>query len=339
MPNDAKGRGEEKERLLFIDSGYRRKTRSVDFLLSLLGERYDVDVFYIEEASAGEIAEKGRGNYRAVVFLQINPAYFIDRFKGQNIVFVPMYDTFTLTRRRHLLFLKKVKWLCFTEKYRPFLRGVDALYVKYYPEPHPIKKAPEPNTFFFWQRRAEIDWPLVKKLLGHAKVEAVNLHASCDPGVSFTEPSEADRARYNIDVTTWFDSKVEYEDRLGRYAYFFAPRGKEGIGLSFLDAMAMGLVVIAPNEATMNEYITDGVNGYLYDIDDPRPIDFSEYDRIRERSIRDATEGYAAWRADEKRIFDFIESPHRKTHYPINKGTFVDLTRRLAAFRGARPAR
>jgi glycosyltransferase involved in cell wall biosynthesis len=50
---------------------------------------------------------------------------------------------------------------------------------------------------------------------------------------------------------------------------FVAPRRFEGIGLSFLEAMARGQVVIAENNATMNEYIVHDVNGLLYEPDRP----------------------------------------------------------------------
>jgi glycosyltransferase involved in cell wall biosynthesis len=100
--------------------------------------------------------------------------------------------------------------------------------------------------------------------------------------------------------------------------------GREGIGLSFLDAMAQGMVVIAANDATMNEYISHGVNGYLFDIDVPKPIDFGDYGKVRDRSISDFAEGREEWLRSEPAIVDFIRKKPRRISYPINKGQLVD---------------
>jgi glycosyltransferase involved in cell wall biosynthesis len=294
------------DKLLYVGCRYQEKTRSTD---------------YIEGAPQDETARKGRGRYSAVVFFQVNPAYYLNFFRGQNIVFIPMYDAFPVSKRRHLLFLRRIKWLCFTEKYRPFLGGVDCLSVKYFPEPRPVPPVAREGSFFLWQRRSEVDWRVAKKLVGDARVESFNLHAACDPGVEFSEPGEEDRGRYNVTVSQWFDSKAELESLMSRYRYFFAPRGREGIGLSFLDAMALGLVVIAPDDATMNEYIDHGVNGYLYDIRDPRPIEFSDYQAVREASIRRIAEGRRKWLDSEPAIVGFIKKKHRRIAYPIDKSS------------------
>ena len=35
--------------------------------------------------------------------------------------------------------------------------------------------------------------------------------------------------------------------------------------MAFLEAMSLGLIIIAPNNPTYNEYIISGHNGFLYD--------------------------------------------------------------------------
>ena len=59
----------------------------------------------------------------------------------------------------------------------------------------------------------------------------------------------------------------EYADLLGSCGLFAAPRRKEGIGLSFLDAMARGAFVLGYDSPTMNEYIRHAETGWLFNED------------------------------------------------------------------------
>ena len=62
----------------------------------------------------------------------------------------------------------------------------------------------------------------------------------------------------NLDM---YSNSEEYMDHLSRCNIFIAPRLYEGIGLTFLEAMANGMVVLSPNSPTMNEYIQNNING------------------------------------------------------------------------------
>lgn len=66
-----------------------------------------------------------------------------------------------------------------------------------------------------------------------------------------------------------------FGNAINEKAIFIAPRDYEGIGLSFLEAMAMGKAVVGVNNPTMNEYIADGKIKYFFDLDNIKEIDFS----------------------------------------------------------------
>lgn len=144
--------------------------------------------------------------------------------------------------------------------------GLESLNVQYWPQPGPVMAfADEPLRLFFWMRRGMPGWPTLKALLGDTRPEAIVLRTVADPGETLALPSEAERAEYRIEqVPDWLE-KADYLRLLGRCNAFMAPRLLEGIGLSFLDAMALGQAVIAPDQATMNEYVRHGINGYLSD--------------------------------------------------------------------------
>jgi len=98
---------------------------------------------------------------------------------------------------------------------------------------------------------------------------------------------------------------VDYIEDLGIYV---APREFEGIGMSFLEAMSMGKAVIAVDKPTMNEYIENNKNGYLYDLDNIKNIDFSNIEEIQKNAHSFIKKGYNIWMKRRFKIIDFIEN-------------------------------
>ena len=70
----------------------------------------------------------------------------------------------------------------------------------------------------------------------------------------------------------------EYRALLSEPGVYIAPRFTEGIGMSFLEALAAGKFVVAHKDATMDEAIDDGVTGRLVDMRNPMPIQLSAAD-------------------------------------------------------------
>jgi len=73
----------------------------------------------------------------------------------------------------------------------------------------------------------------------------------------------------------------------------------------------MGHIIIGYDDATMNEYIKDNFNGYLFS-EDGKSIDFADANQIRKNSIISAEKGYKRWVEDKKNIIDFISSEYKK---------------------------
>lgn len=84
--------------------------------------------------------------------------------------------------------------------------------------------------------------------------------------------------------------------------------------MSFLEAMAMGLCVVAPNAPTMNEYIRDGVNGLLYDPGNPQPIDFSRARELGEVARTSCEEGRREWLRATPKVKSFMEERFARYH-------------------------
>jgi glycosyltransferase involved in cell wall biosynthesis len=99
--------------------------------------------------------------------------------------------------------------------------------------------------------------------------------------------------------------KEKYLELLKKSNIYIAPRTIEGIGISFLEAMALGMVVVAYNNGTMNEYIKHNYNGYLFDSKNYH-IDFDNIDVVLKNSRTIAQNGWIKWEKDKDIICDFI---------------------------------
>ncbi len=119
-----------------------------------------------------------------------------------------------------------------------------------------------------------------------------------DPSLYAAVDPEAEAAERDITVSTWFTDAADYKKAMAATDIYVAPRDFEGIGMSFLEAMAMGKCVIAPDNPTMNEYIVHGVNGLLYDVDNPRPLDLSRAAEIGASARQSVVNGYRDWTLD-----------------------------------------
>jgi glycosyltransferase involved in cell wall biosynthesis len=107
--------------------------------------------------------------------------------------------------------------------------------------------------------------------------------------------------------------------------------------MSFLEAMAMGLCVVAPNAPTMNEYIQNGVNGLLYDPENPKPLDFSRAHELGKAARLSVQKGHDAWTASKKEIVSFLSEPapgYVAKFHPliIAKGRGISFARKIYRF-------
>ena len=75
--------------------------------------------------------------------------------------------------------------------------------------------------------------------------------------------------------------------------------------------MAMGMVVVAYNNGTMNEYITHNYNGYLFDSKNYH-INFDNIETVLNNSKTMVKNGWIKWEKDKDIISDFIISDNYK---------------------------
>jgi len=160
---------------------------------------------------------------------------------------------------------------------------------------------------FFWQRVTEINIRNAVEVLPDDKELSIHLHRVIDPYYSFVTPRADLEKKYNITYSDWFENKSEMIGLMKQAGIYIAPRKAEGIGMSFLEAIAMGKAVIAHDASTMNEYIENGINGYLVDFDKPEPVDLSDIEWVQKNAYEGARLGYARWQNDKNKIIKFVK--------------------------------
>ena len=305
-----------KEKILYIDHEFHRKTKSNIFLVELLKERY-----YVEYITFDPVANKFNCDKRvleeefdSLILFQVivNMENLKKVFHYNNLIFIPMYDGVCSFPDSFWMNYKNCNIINFSktlhEKLQKF--GLSTNYIQFFPEPLECNEGGEKQVYF-WQRTQSINLEKILCLLENYDIEKVHIHAVSDPGSYIDRPSEELIRKYNIEYSDWYESKEDMLNDEKNYAFYVAPRECEGIGMSFLEAMAMGKVVIAVDAPTMNEYIESGKTGFLFDNKNINPIEKKEIQQIQKNVYEYICKGFQEWQERKYDILKWVlEKPH-----------------------------
>jgi len=301
-------------RLVFWDQSFHKKTNSSEFFLRLINPNVEVMRRWDDRWQGGEqpdVGEIDALNPDVVIFFQaIPPAHELLKLRCPTKIWVPMWDSvWFLPDRAWLPYLVvdiKIVSFCTALHEKVSGLGFKSFYIQYFPRPSVKVADDEGSSIFFWHRRSDINWSVVRALLNDSDIKTMFYKRDPDPNCTIDSPSDIDIGRFNIQTIEGWISKREYMECLGRCNVFIAPRAYEGIGLANLEAMSRGLCVVSPDYPTANEYIKDGVSGFLYDIENPPPIDLSTANRLGHSARQSISDGYGRWENDKKKIQDLI---------------------------------
>ena len=302
------------KRVAFITHSFHKITNSANIYAEEIFNKahFLVTYFYIEDWTLNPIGlNETIIGYDLVVITQLISLEILSKIKCDNVVFIPMYDfSYTWDIFKWLECIN-LKILSPTKKIHDALTtmGLNSYYIKYYPEPFAYKPG-DLKKIFLWQRVNTINVKSTLHLLNNFPIDQIYLHKAIDPYQTFVEPSQQDISEYNIIFSDWFENKQGYIEILKNIGIYMAPRLMEGGASAFIDAMKMGKVVIANDDAAMNEYITHNENGLLYDASCIQPIDFKLIDltQIQKNAYQSVKEGRNTWLKSIPNILDFIET-------------------------------
>lgn len=303
-------------KLAYCDTSFHDTTGSNNFLRELLHNNFDVkelSTSYWKDST--DSMDVMFCEYDVVLFFQFLPSIKkLKEIKGKRIIWVPMYDNEVSKVLDPLTFVKyqqfNLKIISFSQALHDIFigAGLDSKYYQYYPEPA-FEDKKEGIHLFFWQRNHDVRWKDLKEIFVANKnnIFDITIKNKPDPSWLFQRPSKNDESTYNIDIIEGWTTQEEYFVHVNRSNLYVAPRKYEGIGLSFLEAMSRGACVLAYDHPTMNEYITHGQDGYLFDSPkDFQKIDLSHIDRCITQMMKRYAEGHKIWEKEKQSISKWI---------------------------------
>ena len=293
-------------RILLVDHACHKTTKSFDFFAALLRRRFEVEAFYYDKHYRVRIPADKVAWADVIVYLEFLPSRFRIAEPGKRCVFVPMYDNEWGSRwqwRRIADSGMAVVSFCgrITEHARKC--GVkNLLDVRFALPPSP--EPGNPRVAVLWDR-GQVGIDQIRKLFAPGDLDKLLLVQRPEPGQVFPPVPEDFRKDYHVELHEGgFLPDEEYRALLSEPGVYVAPRFKEGIGMTFLEALAAGKFVIAHRDATMDEAVADGVNGRLVDMRNLRRLTLPE-SSVKAR-LELACKRYERWKADETRILDFL---------------------------------
>jgi glycosyltransferase involved in cell wall biosynthesis len=307
-----------RRRVAFIDHSYHQKTHSTIFLKEAMFPDLKVDEWWDDSWQGGaavDIEWLIAQRYDLIVVVQVEvAAEALARHGYKSVVFIPMWDSCRNLPEAWWRALDGFRVISFCRVLHERVRqyGLPSIHLQYYPDP---SRFPLVSDFtelrgFFWQRHHDLTWRHVLRLVDDTPSVRLHFHLAQDPGTQFAEaPSIAEQEQRKITFSQWFERKQDYQDLVASSNVYFAPRPSEGIGFSLLEAMAMGMCVVAPDAATMNEYLTDGVTGLLWNLAEPNPLDFSQAAELGRRARDKVVAGHQKWLSDLPTLREFVEAP------------------------------
>lgn len=307
-----------KEKVAVIIHSFHQRTKSHEFFVEILEREYEVVCLFDESWNGKKrIPLRKIKKFSKIFFFHtLHYKEEILKLKNHDVFLVPMMDGVYNTPDRFWEELLFCKVISFSSTLHDRLRklGLKSCLVRFYPKPNWENRnrtdSRLPNLYF-WQRVNEINWSLIKKLVNPNQVNRVYLNPTVDPGQKFEEPSQEDIEKYKIEYVPWFETKAEHEVFLEKIDLFVAPRVREGIGFSFLNAMSKGCVIIGNNQPTLNEYITNE-NGFLFNINELHPLDLTTYQSMREKLLKCVILGKSEWEKDKELLMEFLRKNTEK---------------------------
>lgn len=304
----------DREKLVYIGHEYHNKTLSTKFLIDLFKQSYDVDIFQYSMEHREFIGEKetNEEHYKVLVLFQmpVSIKELKAKFDFEVGSYFPMYDGTGEASDDFWRGYSGFNIINFSSTLhnRLMKMGLSSYYIQYFPKPFTDFEWGKEDSLFFWHRRAGLNINKLSPLVSQIDIKNIHIHNAYDPGENKIIPDEKVKNKYCISVSEWYASKKEMLDVIAESACYMAPREYEGIGMSFLEAMAMGRCVIAVNHPTMNEYIVNNQNGLLYNLNDIDDVSWKKINikEIQKNAYDYICEGYAKWEENKIDILKWI---------------------------------
>lgn len=251
------------ELIAYISNWHQTRSPAFNIILKSLHEHVSIEFQNLSDYDP-DTQEK------PVIFCQTLPEFMGSIVPRYPVTWIPMADNFmkydrsfwdTLNRSIKILALSS---LIGDLAKRASLQTFEA---KFYLNPDNFPDASWSHGYrmMYWNRTAMIPEHLLYHLCENLRIDELFFRDANDPILSEVTYYQPDPSKLNAKLTLMdgISGQADYLRYLEQVNMYIAPRPLEGVGLTFLEALASGCVVIAADSPTMNEYIVHGVNGIL----------------------------------------------------------------------------
>lgn len=330
-PNTLPAKASSKPRLLYIDHIFHIKTRSTIFVADILSTYFDVHTVYVDADKKVDIAILKDPAEYVIIFQMdfLTPAFIA---AGKRVTVIQMYDGSAGLPDNYYKLNRQAQHLNFSAALhaRALSHDVKSHLVQYFPDPANLAKVEDFDTLrgFFWQRlpQSRINLQTIQKLLGD-QLDTLHVHTPADNGTPF-DPTDIEEFACDVTTSDWFEKHSDFTDVTNRCNVFIAPRYAEGIGHAFLEAMARGMVVLAYDLPTHNEYISNWSSGILFEDDNGKIAIKGETKQLKQMSQNARLaieEGHRNWIKSHQGIVDFVRAAKPAQVPPLkNLDAFVN---------------
>lgn len=307
-------------RAAFVAHSYRERTAVTEFFAGPALSDYTIDTWWDDRWKGGaavDLAGITAGQYDLIVVFEVDAvAAELASLEGVRLVFVPSWDG-----RRDLsdefwgrLANARIVSFCHALHEELRRRGFLSGYFHYVPDPAQLSEVSDFGSLrgFFYQRVPDSTWESqIRRLAEGGRFARFHVHQPhLRESESDAAPAATGRRPFGF---TWPDGDDGgVAGVLAESNVFFAPCAVDSTGLSFIDAMAMGMCVVGADRPTMNEYLTHGVSGLLWTVGAPRPLDFSRAAELGRRAREQAAVGHERWLSDLDRLREFVSTESRE---------------------------
>lgn len=280
---------------LYIGRDFHQKTRSSDFFIDLLKDYYNVTVCYPESETFETFEDK---IVKADIVFVWQNEWVVPLIleKGKPPVVISMFDGVQGLSEQFWRITEGSLHFCFSSNLNEFhcSRGRSSIHRQFFPNPDKFSAIEDYSSakIFYWERRPE-DLPYQKLLSNFINnSEVIIVHKAPDS----QEVKQENSQNPNVKFSFWDHEGNSYKNSLKNSNVYIAPRFTEGIGMSFLEAMAMGCCVVAHDLPTMNEYIENGKNGFLVEYPNINiQLNVYEIKDMGLRAKKSVEQGYQEW--------------------------------------------
>ncbi len=213
------------------------------------------------------------------IFCQLPPPVELLQDPHARLVWIPMWDSAQGYDQAWWNALPKtLRIVAFSDTVarRAEAAQLPTLRLRYFLDPATMAPAQwdQGRVLLYWNRIGMVAPNFLERLCHYLKIDRLifrsDLDPHHDPTLQYALPERIGKT--TVESSSIFMKKEDYLKQLNRANIFLASRLSEGVGLSFLEAMAAGCAVIGYNAPTMNEYIQHGKNGILLSSDSPLPL-------------------------------------------------------------------